>query len=148
MSKKQPRLGSHVHFSCSAAFLSKFSECFENHRQNFQKSKLATLRRHVGEILSVRYFPCHLFLLRNSLKKLCIMFSGMQTFKYIPYICTLHDFMWRSDCNNWTFEWFYSNLYNNVILGMKLSPLAVFLPRKIVNTSLCLKNLFLYFLFV
>ena len=55
--------------------------------------------------------------------------------------------MWGSDCNIWTFKLFrhrmhatrfYSNLYDNVILCMELSPLAVLLPRKIVNTSLCL----------
>ena len=58
------------------------------------------------------------------------------------------DFMSGSDYNIRTFElflhrmyvtWFYSNLYNNVILGVELSPLAVSWPRNIVNTSLFIK---------
>ena len=35
----------------------------------------------------------------HMLKKLCIIFSGMQTYICIPYICTLHDFIWGSICN-------------------------------------------------
>ena len=95
-------------------------------------------------IMSVRLCHRDVFLFWHTSKKLCIMFSGMQTFICLPYICMLHDFMWGSDCNIRTFElfrhqmhvvWFYSNLYNNVMLGMDLSPLVVLLTRKIVDTS-------------
>ena len=87
---------------------------------------------------------CHPYVTRMYSYVICM--SCVCGFTMIPYIYTLHDFMWGLDCNIRTFElfrhrmhttWFYSNFYNNVILGMKLSPLAVLSPRKILNASLC-----------
>ena len=57
------------------------------------------------------------------------------------------DFMSGSDCNIRTFQlflhrmhvtWFYSNLYNNVILGMELSPLHTVI-KFVYKIYLCLK---------
>ena len=87
---------------------------------------------------------CHPYVTR--MYSYVIRMSCVCGFTMIPYIYTLHGFMWGLNCNTRTFElfrhrmhttWFYSNFYNNVILGMKLSPLAVLSPRKILNASLC-----------